>query len=78
MFEGAVAHFISYVLSVCIGTEAAAAGIVTMQRVGCGLGAKKPSPIEFKADRPFLFFIREMQRDIILFSGKLVSPTASN
>jgi serine protease inhibitor len=34
----------------------------------------KSSPVEFKADRPFLFFIRERQENIILFSGRFVSP----
>jgi serine protease inhibitor len=49
-----------------------------MERCGCAPGAKKPEPIEFKADRPFLFFIREAKRNLVLFSGKFVSPTASN
>jgi serine protease inhibitor len=56
-----------------LGTEAAATGVVIMERVGCALGAK-PQPIEFKVDRPFLFFIREVERDLILFSGKFLSP----
>ena len=56
-----------------LGTEASAAATVIMQRLGCALGLK-PEPIEFKADRPFLFFVRETERDLTLFSGKLVSP----
>jgi serpin B len=60
-----------------LGTEAAAAAVIIMNRLGCAFGAK-PKPIEFKADRPFLFFIREAERNLILFSGKLVSPSASN
>ncbi|CAM4910893.1 unnamed protein product [Rotaria socialis] len=39
--------------------------------------ALKPMPILFKADRPFLFFIRESRQNIVLFSGKLVSPPSA-
>ncbi|CAF3042932.1 unnamed protein product [Rotaria sp. Silwood2] len=55
------------------GSEAAAATAVVMNRCFSSM-APKPSPIEFKADRPFLFFIRESQQNIVLFSGKFVSP----
>ncbi|CAF3576728.1 unnamed protein product [Rotaria socialis] len=55
------------------GTEAAGAGAVIMGRFGCGFHAKK-KPIEFKANRPFLFFIQEVRQNVILFSGKFVSP----
>ncbi|CAF4157144.1 unnamed protein product, partial [Rotaria sp. Silwood2] len=54
-------------------SEAAAATAVVMNRCFSSM-APKPSPIEFKADRPFLFFIRESQQNIVLFSGKFVSP----
>jgi len=56
-----------------LGTEAAAATVIEMVRVQSIL-APKPKPIEFKADRAFLFFIREVEQDLILFSGKLVTP----
>ncbi|CAF1065168.1 unnamed protein product [Rotaria sordida] len=37
-----------------------------------------PHPIEFKADRPFLFFIRESQQNIVLFSGRFISPPTNS
>ncbi len=47
------------------GTEAAAATIVT--------GPTSADPV-VRADRPFLFFIRERLSGTILFAGKLASP----
>ncbi|CAF3923939.1 unnamed protein product, partial [Rotaria sp. Silwood1] len=54
-------------------SEAAAATAVIMNLKSCSI-SRTPEPIEFKADRPFLFFIRESQQNIVLFSGKFVSP----
>jgi serpin B len=68
--------FVIYII--CLGTEAAAATAVIMELCGCAFGVEKPEPIEFKADRPFLFFIREVNRNLVLFSGKFVSPAASS
>ena len=55
------------------GTEAAAATAVMMRA-----GAAPPSakPIEFRADHPFLFFIRDPQSGAILFTGRLADPSA--
>ena len=51
------------------GTEAAAAtGIVMLKR-----GARQP--LEFKANHPFMFLIRENQTGSILFIGRIVDPT---
>ncbi len=47
------------------GTEAAAATVVTM--------VESAVPV-LRADRPFLFFIRERLSGTILFAGKLASP----
>ena len=47
------------------GTEAAAATVVTM--------VESAVPV-VRADRPFLFFIRERLSGTILFAGKLASP----
>ncbi|CAF4227139.1 unnamed protein product, partial [Adineta steineri] len=58
-------------------SEAAAATAVIMTRC-CASMAPKVSPIEFKADRPFLFFIRENQQNVVLFSGRFVSPLATS
>ena len=58
-----------------LGSEAAAATAVSMIR--CTSYIPPQSPIEFKVDRPFLFSIRESQRNIVLFSGKMVAPPAA-
>ena len=49
------------------GTEAAAATVVTVV---------ESAPPSFRADRPFLFFIRERLSGTILFAGKVASPPA--
>lgn len=52
------------------GTEAAAATIVGVAVCAC------PPPV-FRADRPFLFAIRERFSGTILFMGQVLDPTAS-
>ena len=47
------------------GTEAAAATVVAVRETSASV---------FRADRPFLFFIRERLSGTILFAGKLASP----
>ncbi|CAF3698764.1 unnamed protein product [Rotaria sp. Silwood1] len=54
-------------------SEAAAATAVII--VSYGSINPPPQPIEFKADRPFLFFIRESRQNIVLFSGRFISPS---
>jgi serpin B len=54
------------------GTEAAAATAVAMRAM-----AIRPSPeepVEFRADRPFVFLIRDQRTDSILFLGRLANP----
>jgi serpin B len=52
------------------GTEAAAATTVVMLK-----SVAMPSkPLEFRADHPFLFLIRENQTGSILFIGRIVDP----
>jgi serine protease inhibitor len=34
-----------------------------------------PGPVEFKADRPFLFYIRETRQNLTLFTGKFLTRT---
>jgi serpin B len=50
------------------GTEAAAATAVGM--VLCaGVTGPPPRPVVFRADHPFLFFIRDRRTNAVLFSG---------
>jgi len=51
------------------GTEAAAVTVVSMRESG------SPSYDGFRADRPFLFVIRENQSGVILFIGKIIQPS---
>lgn len=56
------------------GTEAAAATSVNMARAGSAAPAK---PREFKADRPFLFVIKDNASGLVLFMGRVMNPAAS-
>lgn len=51
-----------------LGTEAAAATAVGIRAGSAPIPTK---PIEFKVDRPFLFFIRHLASNTILFAGKI-------
>ena len=55
------------------GTEAAA---VSTGRAEGSLPSREAAIVEkhFQADHPFLFFIRDRQTNVILFSGRLVDP----
>jgi serpin B len=63
---------IKYLFNEPLGSEAAAATAVIMNR--CMAVRIQSPPVEFKADRPFLFYIREAQQNIVLFQGRFVSP----
>jgi serpin B len=56
------------------GTEAAAATAVVMD-LAAALPRRMPKPKVFKADHPFLFFIRDRRTNAVLFSGRLLDPT---
>jgi serpin B len=56
------------------GTEAAAATTVGMA-FAAGVGSPAPPPKVFKADHPFLFFIRDRRTNAVLFSGRVLDPT---
>lgn len=51
-----------------VGTEAAAATAVVMTR------SARPKVTAFRADHPFLFFIRDTQTGAVLFMGRMVTP----
>jgi len=53
------------------GTEAAAATAVIMK-----LTAAPPEPINVSLDRPFIFFIRDIETGVILFVGRVFNPSA--
>ena len=55
------------------GTEAAAATAAMMRR----LSLPQPPEVEFVADRPFLFLIRERTTNVILFLGRVERPAAA-
>lgn len=54
------------------GTEAAAATAVAIRELTALLDPK--GPIEFKADHPFVFLIRHVESNCILFMGRVVNP----
>ena len=51
------------------GTEAAAATAVVMK-----LTALPGTPVEVTVDRPFVFLLRDIETDTILFIGRIVNP----
>jgi len=54
------------------GTEAAAATAVVMTM--CASVSRSPQPKIFRADHPFLFFIRDRKTNNVLFSGRVLDP----
>ena len=52
------------------GTEAAAATSVDM----VPMAVVPPPPSEFRADHPFLFFLRDLPSGVILFAGRVERP----
>ena len=57
------------------GTEAAAATAATIMLKGLVMFQK---PIEFVADHPFLFIIKEELTNVIVFTGRITDPSALN
>ena len=62
-------HIMKYFLVNEEGTEAAAATAAVIR----SRSMSRP-PKTFKADRPFIFLIRERATGMILFSGRVVDP----
>jgi len=53
------------------GTEAASAIDVTM-RFGC---ARMEAPVDFVADHPFVFLIKEELSGVVVFAGQVIDPS---
>ena len=70
--------WVSYIIQKCFikvnekGTEAAAVTVAPL--AGCARFTRKPIPVDFVADHPFLFLIREDLSGAILFVGQVVNP----
>jgi serpin B len=56
------------------GTEAAAATAVTIKRSAI-IREPAPPPV-FRADHPFIFFIRDTRSGSLLFLGRLATPSS--
>ena len=53
------------------GTEAAAATGVVMRKCAAVVPTQ---PVVFKADHPFLFFIRDTSSNAVMFAGRVLEP----
>lgn len=56
------------------GTRAVAATAVIMAPTGMAMPAVRPFVPEFRADRPFLFLVRDTKSGAILFLGRVLEP----
>jgi serpin B len=54
------------------GTEAAAVTVVTVEATSERRSVRPP--VNFNADRPFMFFLRDDRSGVVLFAGRLVKP----
>ncbi len=54
------------------GTEAAAATAIAMRPTA--MFPVKEAPVEFRADHPFVFLIRDNRTQAVLFLGRVVNP----
>jgi serpin B len=70
LFVGAILHK-AFVAVDEAGTEAAAATVVLME---AGSAPRPETPVDFVADRPFLFLLRHEPTGCVLFMGRLATP----
>jgi serpin B len=68
--EGVSLARVAHKAFVDVNEEGTEAGAVT----GIGGNLPGPVPIDFRADRPFLFLIRDVKHGTILFMGRLTNP----
>ncbi|XP_058786235.1 serpin-ZX-like [Vicia villosa] len=76
LYVSAIYHK-SYIVVNERGTEAAAATSTGLRGTGCRHFKPLPPPIDFVADHPFMFFIRENCSGTILFIGQVLNPGVS-
>ncbi|CAL4971827.1 unnamed protein product [Urochloa decumbens] len=57
-----------------IGTVAAAA--TALEVLGFGMDDSPQPAVDFVADHPFLFFIKEDRSRVLVFAGQLVHPSS--
>ncbi len=73
LFVGSVIHK-TFVSVDEVGTEAAAVTIIGM--VMSGPPTPPPVPVDFIANRPFIFLIQDIQTGTILFIGRVLNPAS--
>lgn len=59
------------------GTVGAAATVVALRTIGGHQGDATQDPLVIKADRPFLFALRDRPTGLLLFMGRVVDPTTA-
>ncbi|XP_026440587.1 serpin-Z2B-like [Papaver somniferum] len=58
-----------------VGIEAASASTTV---ITAGVSSLGPPPVDFVADHPFMFIIREEESGALLFMGHVLNPSLSN
>jgi serpin B len=58
------------------GTEAAAATAV-VGGFGCAMARTPVEVVDFVADHPFMFLIKEDHSDVVVFAGQVINPLLS-